>query len=345
MTVALDDDPAVATQGNVLLDHLKGRISNIHIPGPRPDIYIFSTPRSGSTFLMELLGAQPGMRVFDEPLNLHKRIICKELGVRTWEQATVMADRKRVYGRYFRRLAGNGVPAMSLPFYWPDSRFITRRNTFKILHGGEDMIPWFQDTFGGRIVLLLRHPIPTILSHRRYPRLAYFLRQPEMRARFEPEQVAFAEETIAGDDRYAQGIVNWCLQNALALGPDRRDDWTVVSYEDLTIHPRTSVDWLTERLDLEPVDDGELDRLVSKPSGSTVQSDSATKEFFAQLDSGQDRTYLIDKWRERVSPEQERLTFEILERMGIDYYEPGNLFPRDAYRLPGVPLSDPGVAS
>ena len=52
------------------LAYIKGCLSNIHIAGLKPDIFIFSTPRSGSTFLMELLYAQKGVKIFEPDLFL-----------------------------------------------------------------------------------------------------------------------------------------------------------------------------------------------------------------------------------------------------------------------------------
>ncbi len=312
---------------------LKGRISNIHIQGKRPDIFAFSAPRSGSTFLLELLYAQKRMKVYNEPLNINKAAVREQLGIDTWEELTCMENREALFEAYFRRLMANAVPALNVPFYRRTSRFFTTRHTFKIMHGAEDMIDWFRTTFAGRILVLVRHPISTTFSHKIYPRLPYFLKFPPLRDLFSKEQLREMEKIIAHGDHFERGIVNWCLQNYPALNAHRHPDWAVVSYEDLTMYPEKSVAYLEEKLDLDPTPD--LERIVNRPSFSTVQSDKETKKFFAAGGSG-DRQFLIEKWRKRIRPGQEERCFEILDLFGMDFYERGNLYPADRYRVPGV---------
>lgn len=318
----------------LILNTIKGLLSNIHRPGRKPDIFLFSTPRSGSTFLMELLSAQPGMKMYDEPLNMRYPAVTRALGVSTWQASTTLDHRERIYAKYFGDLLNNRIPAMNRPFYRRNAPFFTNRVVMKIIHGGEDMLAWFQETFGVQILILIRHPIPTILSHAHFPRLPYFLRQPGMRRCFTDDQIAFAEQAIDGDDEFAKGIVNWCLQNRPMLPPDRDPAWTVISYEDLTMHPEASVAYLTKRLDLDPVDD--LDRLINRPSVSTVQSDKETKAFFEKIADAEDRSFLITKWRDRIKPGQEAQAFDILARFDLDCYAPGAPYPTAPYRVPGL---------
>lgn len=45
---------------------------NAHRPDQAPDVVIVSTPRSGSTWLMEVLATEPGMKPIDEPFRASK---------------------------------------------------------------------------------------------------------------------------------------------------------------------------------------------------------------------------------------------------------------------------------
>ena len=135
-----------------VLKYLKGAVSNIHRQGDRPDIFIFATPRSGSTFLMELLGAQPGVKIHDEPLTVNYPEIRRELGVDTWEELTVMPDREAHYFRFFDRLRRNKIKELNRPLYRKHARLLTNRNVFKNIHGGKDMLPWFTETFDALIL-------------------------------------------------------------------------------------------------------------------------------------------------------------------------------------------------
>jgi hypothetical protein len=316
-----------------LFKYLKGAASNIHRQGSRPDIYIFATPRSGSTFLMELLAAQSGAKIHDEPLTVNYPESRKELGVDSWEALTVMPDREERYYHFFDRLRRNRVKELNRPFYRKHSRLFTDRNVFKMIHGGKDMLPWFAETFGAMIVVLIRHPIPTVLSHRKFPRLPYLLQQPAYRELFTDSEIAFAEDIIANGTKLEQGMVDWTLEMC-AMFRNPSPGVTVISYEDLTVHPEESFAFLRERLQLNPIDD--LASLIAQPSVSTGQSDDETRSFFAKAGSDADRSYLISRWTQRVSKAEIRRAFEICDFFDLHLYEEGNLFPTDPYRVPAL---------
>lgn len=331
-------DPAFSTPETkipmTLHSHIIGRLSNFHTRGPKPDIFIFATPRSGSTFIMELLDAQPRVKVFNEPLNIRMPVIRAELGAMTWRDVLVREDRRELFAKYFNRLRRNAVPQLNTAFFHKEARFFTNRNVFKVIHGGEDMIDWFETTFGADILVLMRHPIPTALSHYHYPRLPHFLEQPEYKALFSSRQIALIERTIEDGSEFEQGIVNWCIQCFPALVTFKDAGWAVVSYEDLTIHPEATVAYLEKMIHLDPIPN--LRDLVNRPSESTVQSDATTHEFFETLGESSSRMFLVDKWKARISQADEARAMEFLSEFAIDYYEPGNLFPADKYRIPGT---------
>ena len=309
----------------------KGRLSNFHIQGSKPDIFIFSAPRSGSTFLMELLGSQPGAKVHNEPLSIRNKVVRKELGVTDWEALTTMTNREEVYKRYFDRLRTNEVPELNSPLYWRTGRFITWRNVFKILYGGEDMIPWFEHEFVANIVLLVRHPIATTLSHESFPRLPFFLKQEGLRSLLTRDQIEFAERILMEGDEFERGILNWCLQYFPALTKHLDPKWALISYEELTVFPEDVIKYLEESVDLKPF--RHLEKLISRPSESTTQSDEQTRAFFSGRLPMEDRHFLIKKWKSSIAPSQEQRAFEILDAFEIDYYEPNFLLPAARYRI------------
>lgn len=305
---------------------------NIHRQGKLPDIFIFSAPRTGSTFLMEVLGAQPRMKSIDEPFSMNYPHTHRELGVNNWQDAVMLPNRREIYGRYVDRLCKAQISDFKSPFWTQNGRFYTTRNTLKILHAGEDMIPWFEERFKCFIVLLIRHPIPTVLSHDQHPRVDYYLRQPEMRAQFLENHIAFAEKILASGNQYDRGVLDWCLQYYPAFRHGIKPSWTVISYEDLSVEAIGAVKFLEQRLNLSPTRD--LDKLIGKPSASTDQSDKNTLAFFNSGQAGNSRNFLIEKWRVGLAPGREERTFEILDCMGLDIYRRGDLFPAEKYRIP-----------
>jgi hypothetical protein len=327
-------DSALLAQGKRLLNLVKGRLSNVHVQGDKPNIFIFATPRSGSTFLIELLFAQPRMKIYDETLNLWTVRSRHAVGLDSWEALATLADRESFYRRYFTRLEKNRIPSFNPPLYRPYSRFLTRRIAYKVLYAGNDLIGWFEDEFQARIVVLVRHPIATVQSHVEFPRLPHFLRQPAYRAQFAPAQVELAERIIARGSPFERGILDWCLQIAPMIRRPR-PSWAVISYEDLMTFPEPSFAYLSDKLDLDPVP--HLWDIVATPSRSTSYSDAETQKKLAEIGRDRsDRAFLVNKWRKRAAEGDEARAFEIVTAFGIDAYEPGNDFATAKYRVPGV---------
>ena len=59
-------------------------MSNVHRPDGRPNVFLFSTPRSGSTWLMELIWTQPGFKYVNQPLSLLNPRVRRHLGISDW---------------------------------------------------------------------------------------------------------------------------------------------------------------------------------------------------------------------------------------------------------------------
>jgi hypothetical protein len=317
-----------------LIAALKGRLMNVHRPSGERPIFLFSAPRSGSTYLLELLSLESGMKVYDEPESIHNISAQKELGVNNWRDATVLENREIVYSNFFTKLMRNEIPELNTPLYRRTGRLFTNRIAFKVLHAGEDIVPWFEETFKAYIVVLVRHPIPTSLSHKQFPRLPYLIQQDSIRRRLQQRQLRTSERIINSGSHFEKGILNWCLQYMFMLGLDRDPNWTIITYEDLVTRPRDSIKCLAQKLNLACVD-----RILAgqnRPSRSSSQSDAATHKMLANLDHANfaDRELLIKRWKTQVDDSTERLAFELLHLFDIDYYTYGNLLPSEFNRIP-----------
>jgi hypothetical protein len=132
-----------------------------------------------------------------------------------------------------------------------------------------------------------------------------------------------------------RAILDWCLQNSVAL---RRagEDWTIVSYEQLVLDPEPVIETLSKRLAL-PEPKRMLEHL-SRPSYSTKWSDDKTKKVLEERshvdDEGSDQklnTWLVEKWREKVEPNEERRWMEILDVFELDLYKHGSALPAERF--------------
>jgi len=308
--------------------HTLARLTNIHLPDGSPNVFIFSTPRSGSTWLMELILTQPGFRPCSEPFNLAVPSVREHLallGIAGWADFH-NPTATTALSPYLRGLS-TGRLAFKTPFFYRNHfRLVTRRIVFKILHAGEDRINWFRDTFNGRILLLLRHPIPVSLSREVYPRLEARLTS-DFARHFSDEQIREAGKILTAGTKLERGVLDWCLQNAVALR-DATPDWTIISYEQLVLEPKPVMDRLAARLELPAPE--RMARRLRVPSASTYKSDERTRAALAGSATREDNRWLVEKWREKVTEEEARRAMEIVDLFNISVYKAGTTLPADS---------------
>ncbi|MEE3326555.1 MAG: sulfotransferase [Myxococcota bacterium] len=297
--------------------------SNRHRPGTRPNVFVFTTPRSGSTWLMEMIHTQPRFKQCSEPLDLRIPGIAQRLGISDWEALYQDANWPRIQA-YFEGLCAGRIHFLNQSPFSPHYRPLTSRLLAKVLHGGEARIGELARACNARVVLLLRHPIPVSLSREFTPRLEAFLTSDYSR-HFSEEEIQFAWEVVRGGSRLEKGVLDWCLQNAVPLR-QAEEDWVVISYEELVLAPEPVLATLADRLQLE--DRALMESGLLKPSATVRKSDAVTAEFLKGPRVGDESWWLVTKWREKVAEEEERSVMRILERFGIDQYRFGEVLPR-----------------
>jgi hypothetical protein len=308
-----------------MLDKLKyiaRAYSQIHVPDGSPNVFLFSTPRSGSTWLMELIWSQPGFKFCDEPLNIRDPLVARTLGISDWLHLYHL-DALPAIERYFRGFCAGTLKFKNPRPFSRHYRPVTRRIVFKEIHAGHDRINWFRDSFNGRIIYLVRHPIAVSLSREVYATVDALIHS-DYRRNFTSEQLRFSRRILESGSKLERGVLAWCLQNAVPLR-DATDDWTVVSYEQLVIEPRPVVEYLAQRLQLP--DPQRMLRLLHVPSFSERKSDAETRRLLETNPS--ERHRLVDKWCTRVTESEERCLMEILDRFDLDVYRFGTPLPAE----------------
>lgn len=307
------------------LKSLVKRFSNIHRPGDLPDVFLFTTARSGSTLLSEVLTSQPGMKFVNEPLDVRDPMVVRESGFTSFPDLLPHPRREQLLHYYFNRLQQNKIPYANPNPFSRDRALFTNRICYKILHGCKDMANWFRDTYKGQVLAMYRHPIAVTLSRRYYPSLPFYLQNEEYMSLFTPEQAALAARIIKTGSDLEQGVLDWCLQNAPLLFCQDKRDWVSVCYEDIVLRPAETAATLARALHLP--DPERMAASASRPSRTVRYSGSDTKEFFEGKTGAGDKRYLVEKWKKRVTPDEEAKTFAIVEAFGIDLYTKGNVEP------------------
>ncbi|MDX1909025.1 MAG: sulfotransferase [Bacteroidia bacterium] len=317
------------------LSQLKSAIKHhttFHQQGPDKNIFIFSMPRSGTTWLMEIIATQPGFKIVNEPFNIRKDVVREHLGLDAWNPILDPAGRDKIAAYMNMFLEGKDNDPRFFR-YAPFSEFWklkTDRILFKVLFAGEGYFDWFKETFNGQILYLLRHPIPVSLSRDVCPRLESFMTS-GYREHFTPDVMTFAEGIVQKGDKFEMAVLDWCFENAVPLR-QVQEDWMVISYEQMVLEPETILKELIWRCNFASPE--LMFARLDKASNSTAKSNAESQQVL--LDSKkmvENKRWLVEKWVKKVSEAQIDRTFEILDRFGIDFYVKGNVMPASHYLI------------
>lgn len=166
-----------------------------------------------------------------------------------------------------------------------------------------------------KIIYLLRHPIPTVLSQLKMgwnPSFDLFHGQPELMADFlEP----YRGELGAIQDAFSGRLMMWCLMNLVPLRQFAGGGMQVIFYEDLFRRHAEILPGLLAHIEVR-----HTDWVLSKLSLPSP----LTKNFSAIL-HGEDP---VESWRKQVTPEQMKTAMEILARFGFDRIYGEDSMPR-----------------
>lgn len=304
-------------------------ISSIHLADGRPNVFLFSTPRSGSTWLMELIWTQPSFKYCNQPLSLFNPLVRKHLGIDRWE-ALYESDSAPTLERYFREICEGRLRFANPNPLRGHYRPITHRIVFKEIHGCADRVNWFRDTFNARIAYLVRHPIAVAISSERFPLLDAFLGT-VYREHFSHEQLAFADRIATSGSPLERGVLSWCLQNVVPLR-EVSDDWAVVTYEQLVVDPAPVIHELAAKLEL-PAPDRIRDALTVPSVNVKIKSSEETKHLLYETTVDR-RPDLVNKWRRKVATSEEARAMEIVSTFELDLYTRGDVFPAEWAWIP-----------
>lgn len=295
---------------------------SLQLPTRGDNVFIFSTPRSGSTWLAEMILSQPSFRDCDQPFDIRNDYVREKLGISTWDEL-YNRDSDRLLQPYLQAVCDGRLRGLTT--LGNRGRLISRRLAFKIQNGWQERIGWMQEKFGGKVVILLRHPIAVTLSRKQFPRLEAFLKSTYAR-KFDKDVLAMAKRIAETGSHFEKGILHWCFETALPLR-QIEGDWIIIAYEELVSDPEPVINRLAGGLNL-PEPKLIMNKL-SIPSRTTWKSTADTRKMVAS----DDRKRLISKWRDRVSEAEECQAFEIVEAFGIDAYCFGRDMPAECYLI------------
>jgi len=302
---------------------------NVHRKGSHRDIFLFATPRGGSTWLMEILASQPGIKFFDEPLS-PRRPYASRVGLNGWEQLMPeTADTEWILS-FLQALQRGEFGLLNPTPFSRNHRFFTDRCVFKI-HEIEHLIDTVARRCDAQVVYLLRHPIATSISRNALPRLPLFLTSRHY-AQLLGDSADLAEIKHLGEtgSHFEKAIVSWCFENIEALRY-RRFEGLLVTYEELVLNPERSCDLLIEHFSF--TDRAAMWNAFERPAKNIGMSHKQTLDVMHSRDAHARRLGLVTKWRKRVSPEQIEQAANILRLFKIDAYRADEDLAQPSYLL------------
>lgn len=318
-------------------------LANRHRQGSRPNIAVFGSRRSGSTLLMQVIASNRGIKSVDQPCSVFSASAhqLRQLPIRDCGQLHhPNAQEQEMLHAYFGAITHGDLHVnepwrfWSRDFHWRSDRIV-----FKLTdaHGAAT---WLTDSFGWQPVVLLRHPLSQSLSvmslnlqkdpggwHSRAP--GFFRSEEYGRAYLDERQLARCHDVWDRGSDLDRHVLGWILENLpLLRAMETRPDWPFVSYEAMVLEPEAVIGALARALDLEAED-----RMLA---GIAEQSRSVRRLSQADRQKAireRDRGALLGSWRRRVSAEDERRCFDLVEAFGIDLYRAGEDAPRLAWRV------------
>ncbi len=304
-------------------------ISNIHRPGNKKDIFLFATARGGSTWMMEILASQPGIKYYDEPVNIRRSNVQRTGVFQDWLDIMPDGHRDEDILQFFLDLQKNRHGFLNPVPFRRNYRPITDRIVFKI-HALEHMINELKERCHGQVVFLLRHPIPTTLSRHEYPRLERFLLSCYHRSRYlDDHQINEAWNLYCKGSKLQRGILSWCFENFIPLRHADQKDWLVLTYEELLLNPEKLCQTISASLDLSRID--LMLHALNTPAANIKMSKQDTLAILDEQDERIRRRNLVTKWQSKVSEADERNCFNILSLFGLDTYQFQRAVAHDRY--------------
>ena len=305
-----------------LADELLWYLTCIHQQGPEANILLFATRRGGSTFLMELISANRGVRSIDQPFEMSSAFptAAQVADVPLFEdgQLTSLDERsaRRLQSLTERILDGKVVVNAPRRVWRRDVEWRSNRLVLKILDA-KPLIGWFAATVPCDIVYLTRHPIPQSISCIRngwtLTSAAYVRDERFVEANLSDAALALAHDVMRSGTQLEQFVLNWALENVapVRLLPDH-PDWLHVRYEECVTDPSAVLDVVATRLGL--ADRERMQATLHRPSVSSGLSTKHTRELIEQRGAAG----VVTGWRRDIDADAEASCNRMLETFGID---------------------------
>lgn len=278
---------------------------------PQKNIFIFSDPRGGSTWLAKILKDALGYPVLWEPLYLRDKqnSAFKRLGFGWRQEIPVCAEWPEAYDAFDRIFRGkvltNWTTTMSTPI-----EFILNDWQICKFCRANGMAQWLKKNFQPDLtpIILFRHPFSVAASQLKHGSWA------GMPAGFDIPKMPFNERyrkhsrflsTLSSQPE--RSVAQWCLTNGPLLETQEKDDFIVIFYERLLHNPAKELESAFGKwgVDIEV----DFTEIAKRPSRTVISTDSV-----------RDVEEQLSKWTVFFDKETIFSLVNILEYFEIPFY-------------------------
>ena len=281
-------------------------------------LYVVSSPRSGSTWLMEALGLQPGFGCVNEPLHKRRLDCLPPTGFTPrWRYDRVRDEEAEALRAHLtdpvRLRAFLNIHPLRPSFCRHPDRLVVK------MVRSAPILGWILENVPGHVIYLCRHPIPQAISASRRDHANRGADYLERARRGTPSlsraQLEAMAHHVASGDELAQRVVEWSLENLAAIRFVQRNRdhprLSVVRYEDNVL----DFPAVLRRLDARA---GLPDWTLSVPAAAEPSrvTDSSTAESVEAIREG-NAQHLIRSWRTGLSRERMRALLSIPQVLDI----------------------------
>jgi hypothetical protein len=305
----------------------------------RPLVLVTGSPRSGTTWVGDVLQRSPGMMLLTEPFN-------PDLSQRPWRVCNirfhewfiyVTDDNAHIYERPIRRmleLKHDTIDRLRASRNWKDVVDVTARAArFRLsrftTHGSIMKDPlalasseWLARRFGAKVVVLIRHPAAIVSSYKRLNLcvdIRGLLRQPlllrDLLGPMEEELRDFVKPAVE-PDIVDQAAMLWKALHFMILEFQRRHpDWLFVRHEDLSKDTAGGFEKICEHVGLPYTEN--VRRFAIESNDERLPPELGVQDAFT---TRRNAALNLTNWKSRLTGEEIARIRDRVEGVANDFY-------------------------
>ena len=283
-------------------------------------IIIFSSPRGGSTWLMEMLAKLTCSCINWEPLHRKKGVVPPEY---QFDQRPYLPQTEKdpKYLELFSQIHAFQVHSIWTRKYLTVRKILTCKYALTKYVRANLLVPYLLSNYSFRFkpIFLLRHPIDSCLSEIRAFQLKNRLRSKKKipDSIYNERYIRHNEFVSRLETELEATIAYWCINNCPTIEKLDKLDVLVVFYSDLLMEPDKELRRIMNAYQL-PYSDKHIDRIEARKISSTGQKRHFQKDPEIQL--SKNFTELSDEMKDRIQA--------IFDYFGFKLYNAYSPFPQ-----------------